>query len=254
MFNRTTLSLALVASCALMASNAGAQITLGGVGRVLDNRRSNDGINLIDSNSSAGKEFAAGSAALWAKGDWSVNFGPGSGPRSWINYTFTAWVSITIGRVPVRVSDLTFDRNAKWVNGGGTAINPTTVVNYTAGIWEEIPGNTTESWPLIIGQSSGITVTGNNLRTVDNSTTSPLSYILAAGGSYSLEIRVNTSTTLRNMKVNDPTISVTNEFGGDWSADTFRGFKVGFNWATVPTPGTLAPMALLGLVAARRRR
>ncbi len=199
----------------------------------------------VNQNIHAAGAAGGGSVSLDLTGDWSLKM-----PREDSEGRVRARGStpFTVGPLPVRITDFTFTYNAKWVNGGGTATIPETWFSYQGSLWEN-PG-----FPNIFITGVGTlneSLVGNGLTIIDGSEDDPIGSILAVGANYYLELKIDTLVLLKGMTLNTPTVTVTNEFGGDLSA--FDGFGVRIEYEVVPAPTASIVLAGCGALTLRRR-
>jgi hypothetical protein len=193
------------------------------------------------------------------QGDWNYKLTREKGTGAVL---VNAFLPFTVGDLPIRISDFQFRQNAKWVNSGGGPFTPVTTAVPFAWIREDL--NDPDNDPVAMSApplSPGVsyTFTGNGATVVgpEGHSSSPTSYVFSPDTSYYLHLRIRTSFNNTLFDVNGmPTVSITNEFGGDLSS--YDGFEGSFTWQAVPEPGTLALAgcggAALAVAALRRWR
>lgn len=189
-------------------------------------------------------------------GDWDYQL-PRADGNGFVETTVL--LNMTTGNLPVEVENFVLTEDAKWVNGGGNhaAVPTTDPIKVYGAIIEQLGGSFNTFDPVAVSVLSPFsTLTGNGFTIINDSYTSTdTPYVLSANRTYNLYMLVSTSFTVTNLQ-NWPSVTITNEFGPPLSA--FEGFKVGFDWHTVPEPGSmgLAAVATLGFAAVcyRRRR
>jgi hypothetical protein len=211
-------------------------------------------------NGLASSTSAGNTVGVKLVGDWS--FRPTRPPATSSSVTSTVTDRVTlpfsVGNVPVRVDTLLIEYDAKWVNGGGRAPTsglptPTTNMSVEAVVYE---GSLNGPRPFL-GFATAPTLVGNGVRLFEGTAgafTGDLPYVLAANTDYLLALTVETNIVASDYTESTPTITVTNEYGGNLSAPTFEGYAASFTWQTVPEPGAAALALLAGLGALPRRR
>lgn len=181
--------------------------------------------------------------------DWSWQLPRGNLFGTVLHNTY---LSITVGNLPVRIGNLFYSLNGKWVSGGGNAVEPALAITPTFRLSELVPGIGGLAPITTISPTPRI-MTGNNLTIFSDSVATPSGYILAAGRSYLLDFELLTQVSVTNFTNTTPSITITNELGGDWSPG-YTGVRAGLEWEVVPAPSAAGLLALAGLTAARRRR
>lgn len=151
-----------------------------------------------------------------------------------------------VGEIPVRISNLTFAFDGKWVNAGGDTKEPDSFLTLHYSLREI--GNPT----AIYGGSHTFPVLdGNGLALYDWSTTFAGSYILNPRANYSVDFEWQWGV----VKLTEPTqdITVIMEAGGPFSGSTFDGLTFSFDHEPVPEPATLSLVVAAAALARRRR-
>ena len=202
----------------------------------------------------AATDLSAGNVVeMQFNGDWNYKL-----PRvAGLGSVFTsARMEFSVGNVPVRMSDIGMDVEAKWVNSGGNSTTPETSVA-PFGYVLESPDFRFVLVPDLY--SYPYDVIGNGLIIVgpDSYPGTPSQFILAPNTIYYVEVDIFTNFYNSTFSIDDPTVTITNEFGGALG-DSFDGYRISFAWTPVPEPGTWAlasvALAALGAIAWRRRR
>ncbi|MBC7836129.1 MAG: hypothetical protein H7Y88_13670 [Phycisphaerales bacterium] len=209
--------------------------------------------NPIGANLATTETVGLLAASLRARGDWSFMLARENGE---FGAPTSAFRVFECGPIPVRLQDMTFTAHAKWVNGGGTNTIPETRFDVNAAIRERVGALPSFNDPIILGLGSiNNPLIGNGLTVYNEAFGGPgLGPVLAAGRTYYVEMLVRTRITVTGFTEFTPSITVTNEFGGDLSQGVYDGFEVIFGYRTVPAPSVAAMLLPLGLVASRRRR
>lgn len=199
---------------------------------------------------------STGVVQLGYKGDWSYTLF--SDTPELVKVDFTAYLPFSVGGFPIRLSNLSLNVNAKWINAsGGVSTDPSTSWVVDAAVHES-RGTGLPHGPLIVDKQFSDSLVGDGSKFDSGPATNAASLNLAAGVSYFLEIDLSTTIDARAFDSNnDPTISVSNEFGGSHSggANGLTGFSARFDYASLPEPGTgLGAILGLGAWLLRRRR
>lgn len=171
-------------------------------------------------------------------------------------FNFGGILPFSVGPIPVQMGNLTLAFDLKKVNGGGTGTTPATTWNISSSVYEQLgqfPNPNTDPQILGIGQTGSLTGNGflilnENLSTMTNK------YVLAAGTNYYLTITDATTIDNTMFQATNPTVSFTNEYGGDLTKGTFTGYAASFAWQAVPEPATAMIIADCALLLLRRQR
>jgi len=183
----------------------------------------------------------AGFLGMSQEGMWTV--GPFAGDTTGSVRITSRW-DFGIGAVPVVVTDMALDWQAKWVNGGGSPFSTFTSPKISLTIYEAAT-----NIPVIrLEQLMGF-LAGNFFAVLNGNAGWTPNYILAANTNYRLELQVKTLID-HTAFVGVPAATVTNEFGPAFGFDGFRG-AIGYQ--AIPSPGGLGLLALVGAAVRRRR-
>jgi hypothetical protein len=196
----------------------------------------------------SGTSLGPGVAAAGATWDWNWQLPRGNFTGYVLHNTY---LNFTVGTLPVRIGNLFYTLNGKWVNGGGTTTDPTTSVTPSLKLSEVIPGLGLA--PIVDSPGPARVLNGNSLTIFSDSVATPSGYILAAGRTYLLDFQLLTQVDVTAFASTNPSITITNELGGEWSPG-YTGVRAGLEWEVVPAPSAAGLLALAGLSAARRRR
>lgn len=183
----------------------------------------------------------SGSLHMNQKGMWTV--GPFGGSVTG-NVFVSTNCEFSVGAIPVVVTGMAFGWDAKWVNGGGNPFSTVTSPKISLTIYE-----LTTNVPVIRLEHLLGVLQGNVFGIFNGHIAAIPNYILAANTDYRLELRVKTLID-HTAFVGAPVATVTNEFG---PGQGFDGFNGGMAFQAIPAPGTVALLALSGLLGRRRR-
>jgi hypothetical protein len=250
------------ASLTILAANAGvasAQLTTGTPSTDTFNNYLSGGVSspgtFTHFNLNVTDASTSNYVDLKLTGDWDFRLPrlPGSG-----QVRVNGFLPFSVGNVPVQIDDYGITTDAKWVNGGGAAAIPSTFMHRFTAIVERLsPAD--QDGPMVAASSIEDELDGNGLRIFHMVMTSgaPSSYVLAANTDYLLLSGVITQISNQTFDpFQTPTITVTNEFGGDLG-DSYSGFDATFAWHPVPEPSSIAlagiGLASLGFVTLRKK-
>lgn len=170
-------------------------------------------------------------------------------------------VGFSVGNLPVRIGSGSMDANFKLVASGGNGVDggndPNVTVWVLGRLYQQMgnaPNPSADAWLSAIEFSRTYTRNGNGLQIVDDHFGPSTSGYILTPGNYYLYQQIYITTTVTNTGLIQPTRGMAVEFGGQLSAGTYAGFSYSFDWQTVPTPGSMAVLALSGLLARRRGR
>ncbi|MBC7773342.1 MAG: hypothetical protein H7210_12665 [Pyrinomonadaceae bacterium] len=210
---------------------------------------SSEGARMVNSNHTATGTLLAQSARLNLRGDWSW-----ATPRADAlgQVTASAYYEFTCGSLPVELFGLSFDSNAKVVNGGGNGTLPQTQWIYQASIRERIGNSVDTHDPALYSVSRRGELTGNGYRVSDELAGPASGPVLAVGRSYYMLLEARVGFDVTGFTPQTPSITVTQEFGGELS--NYRGFELNMSWRVVPSPGSGALLGIGSMLVCRRRR
>jgi PEP-CTERM motif len=167
-----------------------------------------------------------------------------------IAWSMRAERTFHVGPVPVEAT-LTMHVNAKLVNGGGTAAEPTTDLSWGTSLHYDLDGDHSVSSGDVavpaFSLSTGTQLVGNGLTVIDDTQTMTASFILAPEFDYILQLHQYHS--LSDLPL--VPLASTIEAGGETS---YSGITMTLNATPVPEPATMALLALGGVAMLKRRR
>ena len=242
---------AMVLTC-VAATNAG--VVIRGASHAVTVNDTTGG-SWANSNSTVSDESTSSRVKMKYVGDWSYALGRTAGD---VDILTEAFLDLVVSNIPVRISNFQLAYGAKWVNGGGSFTVPETTIRAQYAVQEKLGATyDLESDPKIYLTTAFLEqLDGNGLLIMNGSTDAELfpSYILAASRPHYLRVQLYTSIDSNGFTSNFPSITVTNEYGGDLSG--FAGFTAQFDWEAVPEPASAALMlaCVAGLLLSRRRR
>ncbi len=196
----------------------------------------------------------ANSVGLSLTGDWDYKL-PRSPGLGFVRVD--GFLTFSVGNVPVEVSDLVVSTHAKWVNGGGNSSTRTTS-EARLEFYERLNPDDHTGPSIARFVQDTASLTGNGYQIVGpivtpgslNGGVTPGGgvFVLSANTDYMLALSL--VTFVGNVTFDPlytPTVSITNEFGGDLG-DSFAGFETRFSWHTVPEPAAIS-LLLFGALA-----
>ncbi|MBI3837541.1 MAG: hypothetical protein HY288_06370 [Planctomycetia bacterium] len=207
-------------------------------------------INLTSTNTSGVTAGGRNFERLSVTGDWDYSLPRTAGNGGVITENF---LFFSVGNVPVEIRGFQLAANAKWVNGGGNANDPTTEASVEAFLFEALggaPNVFVDPQINVVSVDPAANLTGNGFQVYGPNTVfgNLAPFVLAARRNYYLEIDGVTDISVAAFRAFTPSITVTNEFGGAFG-QSFTGYDVSFFWVAVPEPSTevLALCAAVGL-------